>query len=259
MQSLNAEQMLPTARRHFDGGRLDEAIAAYRGVLAESPGNLVALNNLGAVLRDTGRWDEAMGCFRRAVEVEPGCVVCFSNLLYLMHFGARHDPVGLLAEHLEWARRYAEPLRGGWRGHENSREAGRRLRVGYVSPNFREHPVGRFLMQLYEHHDHEQVEVISYSGVRQADGITEWLKGKSDRWIATVGMSDEALAERVRADGVDVLVDLTMHMRDQRLLVFARKPAPVQVTYLAYCSTTGVRAIDYRLTDGWLDPVGVTD
>jgi predicted O-linked N-acetylglucosamine transferase (SPINDLY family) len=127
------------------------------------------------------------------------------------------------------------------------------LRVGYVSPHFRQHPVGRFLLPLLENHDHAAFEILCYSGDWRRDEITERLQRASDGWRCTVGVSDEELARLIREDRIDILVDLTMHMENSRLLVFARKPAPIQVTYLAYCSTTGVETIDYRLTDPYLD------
>ena len=119
--------------------------------------------------------------------------------------------------------------------------------------------MGRFLIQLFAHHDREKVETIAYASVRKPDAITNRLRESCDCWVDALGMSDEALAERVRDDRIDILVDLTMHMRDQRLLCFARRPAPIQATYLAYCSTTGLDAINYRLTDPYLDPPGERD
>ncbi len=140
------------------------------------------------------------------------------------------------------------------RPHDNDRDLTRRLRIGYVSPDFRRHPVGRFMVPLLEHHDRGRFEVFCYCGVRRPDDLTQRLHGSADHWRETVGLSDEALAEQIRQDRIDVLVDLTMHMTDSRLLAFARRPAPVQVTWLAYVGTTGLKAIDYRLSDPYLDP-----
>jgi predicted O-linked N-acetylglucosamine transferase (SPINDLY family) len=134
------------------------------------------------------------------------------------------------------------------------REKGGRIRVGYISPDFRSHPIGRFLLPLFGHHDHGKFEIFAYSDVIKEDEVTLRLRGGAEHWRNIVGRSDGEVAGQIRADEVDILVDLTMHMQGSRLRVFARKPAPIQVTYLAYCSTTGMAAIDYRLTDAHLDP-----
>jgi len=160
---------------------------------------------------------------------------------------------------LRWNRQYAETLRGVIRPHANDRDPDRRLRIGYVSPDLRVHPVGRFLLPLLAHHDKRQVEVFAYSGLLVADPLTERLRLHVDNWRDIVGFSDDRVAELIRQDRIDILVDLTMHMADNRLLVFARKPAPVQVTYLAYCSSTGLKTIDYRLSDPYMDPPGMDE
>jgi protein O-GlcNAc transferase len=235
-------------------GSIDVAIQSYRTTLELQPEHALARNNLGAALRDTGQIDAAAECFRMAADATCGAMTCHSNLLYLMHFQEGMDPVSLRREHERWNLRYATGLSPRDRAFENDRSPDRRLRIGYVSPNFYQHSVGRFLIQLFDHHDREAVETFIYASVRHPDALTNRLRNSSDCWIDALAMSDEALAERVREDKIDILVDLTMHMRDQRLLCFARKPAPIQATYLAYCATTGMDAIDYRLTDPHLDP-----
>ena len=147
-----------------------------------------------------------------------------------------------------------DPLAAEIRSHTNDRSPDRRLRIGYVSPDFRWHPVARFILPLFRERDRRQVEVFAYSDVTTPDAVTGSVREHVDRWRDVAMLPDEKLAEVVRADGIDILVDLAAHSGHNRLLAFARKPAPVQVTYLAYCSTTGVDAIDYRLTDRFLDP-----
>lgn len=144
-------------------------------------------------------------------------------------------------------------------GHSNDRSPNRRLRIGYVSPDFCGHPVAQFLLPLLETHDHRQFEVFAYSSVLVPDAVTERCRTAVNVWRAASRLSDEELAAAVRADQIDVLVDLSMHMAGNRMLVFARKPAPVQVTYLAHCGTTGLETIDCRLTDPHLDPPGAND
>jgi predicted O-linked N-acetylglucosamine transferase (SPINDLY family) len=130
------------------------------------------------------------------------------------------------------------------------------LRIGYVSPDFREHALARFVLPAFEQRDRVALEVFAYSDGARPDRVTDRIRAAVDQWRDVHALTDERLADAVREDGIDILVDLAMHSAHNRLLVFARKPAPVQVTYLAYCSGTGVDAIDYRLTDRFLDPPG---
>ncbi|HWB54584.1 MAG TPA: hypothetical protein VG722_10340, partial [Tepidisphaeraceae bacterium] len=164
-----------------------------------------------------------------------------------------------LAEaHRQWNLRHAAPLPR-FKEYSNSRQPNRRLRIGYVSPDFRQHVVGRFIAPLFAHHNHEAFEIFAYTSVSHPDSLTARLKSCTDTWKNVLVLSDEQLAEQIHADEIDVLVDLTMHMAGSRLLTFARKPAPVQITYLAYCSTTGLDAMDFRFTDRQLDPTDDTD
>ena len=154
---------------------------------------------------------------------------------------------------------HAQPLRRFIPRHDNDRSPDRRLRVGYVSPDFRVHPVGRFLLPLLAAHDHANVEVFAYAEVPAPDAMTRSLAAHVDVWCSTVGLSDEQLAARITQDRIDILVDLAGHTSHNRLLVFARKPAPVQVTWLGYPNTTGLSTMDYRLTDVLSNPPGLTD
>jgi predicted O-linked N-acetylglucosamine transferase (SPINDLY family) len=165
---------------------------------------------------------------------------------------------------VRWEQTYARPLEAQIEAHTNDRSQDRtstrsvesRLRVGYVSPDWREHPIGRFMLPLLSNHDHERFEIFCYSDLARPDALTKRLRDLADVWRDTAGLPDDRVARLIRADRIDILVDLTMHMAGSRLLTFARKPAPVQVTYLAYCGTTGLPTIDYRLTDPYLDPPG---
>jgi protein O-GlcNAc transferase len=141
----------------------------------------------------------------------------------------------------------------------NDRSPDRRLKVGYVSPDFRKHCQSFFTIPLLSHHDHRGFEIYAYAQLAKEDDVTRRIRGYCDVWLNTAGLSDKELADRIRHDEIDILVDLTMHMGDGRPLVFARKPAPVQVAWLAYPGTTGLAAIDYRLTDAYLDPPGERD
>jgi predicted O-linked N-acetylglucosamine transferase (SPINDLY family) len=143
--------------------------------------------------------------------------------------------------------------------HTNDPTPDRRLRIGYVSPNFNTHCQAFFTAPLFAAHDRQQHEVVCYSDVTSPDSLTDRLRSCVDKWTDIVGLTDEEVARVVRQDQIDILVDLTMHMQRGRPLVFAKKPAPVQVCWLAYPGTTGLKTIDYRLTDGHLDPPGLND
>jgi predicted O-linked N-acetylglucosamine transferase (SPINDLY family) len=180
----------------------------------------------------------------------------FSALLFTLNYHPDKSEEEIYEVYEEYERRYGEPWKGEWREHENSRDMGRRLKVGYVSPDFNTHAVGKFLEPLLSHHDKEQVEVYGYAELRREDEATERYRGYVDHWVPTRGISDEALAKRIREDGIDVLVDVAGHTSGNRLGVFARKPAPVSVTWLGYAYTTGLKAIDYFLTDAVSVPEG---
>ncbi|WP_028210990.1 tetratricopeptide repeat protein [Paraburkholderia mimosarum] len=236
-------------------GRLDEAQALLRQALDLDPSRSATLNNLGNVLKDCGDLDEGIECFRRAVMIEPGNLTAHSNLLYALSFQAA-DPKAILDEARRWSAQHEAPL-GPARTHDDAEPAeGRRLRIGYVSADFREHCQALFMTPLLAHHDRTRFEIHAYSSVVRPDATTARLASHVENWHEVRGLSDAALADTIRADGIDILVDLTMHMSDGRPLLFARKPAPVQVAWLAYPGTTGIGAIDWRLTDPWLDPPG---
>ncbi len=239
-----------------DQGKLDEAVISYRRALELKPDYAEVYNNLGFTVKDQGKLDEAVACYRRALELKPDFARAHSNLVYTQMFCPGYDAQTLYEEHRRWNQDHAAPLVKFIQPHLNDRSPDRRLRVGYVSPNFGSHPVGRFLLPLLESHDHRSFEIFCYASVDIPDTMTDRCRAHADVWRDVLGLSDEQVAHTIRQDRIDILVDLTMHMRNNRLLVFARKPAPVQVTYLAYCGTTGLSTMDYRLTDPYLDPPG---
>jgi predicted O-linked N-acetylglucosamine transferase (SPINDLY family) len=249
-----AHNNLGIARARQD--RLVDADALYRKAIDLDPRYAEPHTNRGNLLKDRGDLDAAIASHRRAIELRPDLSAVHSNLLLTLHYHPDYSPADLEREHRAWAERHVAPLEALRRPHENGPEPDRRLRIGYVSPDFREHPVARFVLPLFRKHDRRQVEVVAYSDATTPDTVTGLVRTEVDLWRDTAKLGDEQLAEAVRADGIDILVDLAAHSGRNRLLTFARKPAPVQVTYLAYCSTTGVDAIDYRVTDRFLDPVG---
>jgi len=242
-----------------DKGQLDEAIAAYRQAIALRPNYAEAHSNLGNTLKDMGCLDEAIAAYRQAVAVKPDYVAADSNLVYTLHFHPDYSARAIHHEHQRWNQQHAEPLRQSIQPHPNDRTPDRRLRIGYVSPDFRDHVVGHFMLPLLANHDHSRFEIFCYAHVRAPDAVTARLRELTDHWCSTIGLSDEQAAQLIRDDGIDILVDLTLHMAHNRLLVFARKPAPVQVTYLAYAGTSGLATMDCRLSDPYLDPPGIDE
>lgn len=240
-------------------GRLDEAIAGYFKALELDPAYADAYNNLGNALKDCGRRDEALGCFDRAMALNPRHPPYHSNRLFALQSCPGYDGAALYAEHCRWGQRHAEPLKNLIQPHRNVPDPHRRLKIGFLSPDLQWHPVGRFLLPFLERHDRTAFEVSCYADEHRTDEMTRLLTSFCAAWRNISGLSDEQIADRVRADGIDILVDLAGHTARTRLLVFARKPAPVQVTWLGYPNTTGMTAIDYRITDAFADPPGMTE
>jgi len=239
-----------------DRAQFDQAVDAYRCALELKPDFLEAHNNLGVALKDLGQIDEAVAAYRRSLQLQHDDPAIHSNLIYTLHFHPGHDARTIREEHQRWSRRFGDPVKQFLVPHSNARSQGRRLRVGYVSPDFRDHPVGRYVLPLFESHDRERYDIFCYSGVLEPDSITDRLRALAAGWRNTLGVSDAQLAETIREDEVDVLVDLAMHTAGNRLPLFARQPAPVQMTWLAYPGSTGLPSIGYRLTDARIDPPG---
>jgi len=231
------------------------ALAAYTEVLRLRPDWGMAYYNLGNLHLWAGHVEEARVNFERAVALEPESVAAYSNLLFALSYGVLASPQESLDAHLEWDHRFGggETRRQTFR-HERVGDPDKRLKVGYVSPDFKRHSVSYFFEPLLRAHDRHHVEVYCYAEVAEPDVVTERIKGEADRWRSTVGQSDEAVARRIHEDGIDILVDLAGHTTDSRLRIFTFKPAPVQTTYLGYFATTGLRSIDYWISDDTLTP-----
>jgi predicted O-linked N-acetylglucosamine transferase (SPINDLY family) len=218
-----------------------------------------AHSSLGGALGAQGQIEEAITCFRRALHLKPDDPEVHSNLLISLYCSPGSDARTLYAEHLQWNRQYAEPLAKSSPAHPNGRSPDRRLRIGYVSPDFRDHVDSYFIVPLLSNHDHGPFEIFCYAQVARPDAVTQRLRGYADVWRDIVGLSDAQVADLVRHDRIDILVNLKLHTANNRLLAFARKPAPVQVAWLGYPGTTGLSTMDYRLTDPYLDPPGLFD
>ncbi|MCG2722016.1 MAG: tetratricopeptide repeat protein, partial [Thermodesulfovibrionales bacterium] len=237
----------------------DEAEINYRRALQINPSLAEVWSNLGRVCHARGKFEEAEMYYRRALQLKPDFTPCYGNLLLLLNYSPRYDARSVFTEHLGFAKQIAEAFYPASPHYESDLLPLRRLKIGYVSPDFRRHSVNYFLEPVLASHDHKQFEIFCYSDVMNPDVVTERVKGYADQWREIAGIPDLNVAEMVRKDRIDLLIDLAGHTGYNRMLVFARKPAPVQITWLGYPNTTGLSTVDYRIVDGYTDPPGLTD
>jgi predicted O-linked N-acetylglucosamine transferase (SPINDLY family) len=233
---------------------LGQAVSCYRRAIALDPQLAESYNNLGTLLKDLGQVDEALASYRRTLELRPDWAVTHSNLLFTRHYCPGVTRQELAAAHAEFEQRHAAPFRSRWPLHANSREAERPLRVGFVSFDLARHPVGLFLVRVLESLDRSQCQAVCYSTRRGGDDITARFQAAAAVWRDAYRLSDDQLAEQIRADQIDILFDLAGHTAKNRLLVFARKPAPIQISWAGYVDTTGLAAMDYLLADRYEIP-----
>jgi protein O-GlcNAc transferase len=236
--------------------KFSQAIAAFHEALVLEPQSTAVTTPLVEALAALGRVDETIVELERAIAIDPTLAKEHSTLVFQTAFSSRYDAQRQLAAARRWSDCHAAPLIGKRQAHSHDRSPERRLRIGYVSPDFRRHVQRLFTMPVLAHHDHAACEIVCYSSVKVPDQYTQRLKVLSDEWHDVARLSDGELAQKIRDDRIDVLIDLTMHMAHNRLKVFAEKPAPVQIAWLAYPGTTGVDGMDYRVTDPFLDPPG---
>ncbi|NVZ10286.1 tetratricopeptide repeat protein [Allochromatium humboldtianum] len=258
-------------------GQLDEALAVYQQSMtilgrptASRPSqqakqqlaNLLQLDHpeiltmQGNTQQTLGHLDAAEQLYRRALTLDATDASIYSKLLFTLNYHPDHSAETIFEAYREFDRRFGIPHRAAWLPHPNRPDPERRLRLGYVSPDFRGHSACHALEPLLTHHDRAHFELTAYAELAQEDALTAVYRRLVDHWVPTRGLSDDELAARIRADGIDILVDLAGHTANNRLGVFARRPAPVSVTWMGYGSTTGLSAIDYFLADATLVPEG---
>jgi predicted O-linked N-acetylglucosamine transferase (SPINDLY family) len=239
---------------HAAAGRFDEAVDHFRRALAIDENFRQARAFLATALDESGRLDEAQAMYRQTVALYPDDPFAHGALLFNMPFWPNVTPSDILAEARTWNARHARPLAAQARPHKNDRSPERRLRIGYVSPDFETHVQSLFTIPLLQNHDHQRFEIFCYSSSDKRSSHTDRIRGYADVFREVGALDDAALSELIRRDRIDILVDLTMHMSGGRLLAFARRPAPVQLCWLAYPGTTGLETMDYRLSDSFIDP-----
>lgn len=284
--------MLATLRK--DAGRLNDAKQLLRDAIASDPGSLQAYLNLSHFLQEAGELDEAgevldaardaeldeqalrqpraslllkrgditsaNEIFRQILLSEPENPDAMSGLLFCSNYDPELTPEQIAEAYKSWDRRFVR-----WRAPSadfkfaNKLDSKRRIKLGYIGGDFKNHSVAFFSEPLLAHHDHEQFEVYCYANQKALDATTQRLMGMADHWRWTQDLSDEALVEMIRMDGIDILIDLSNHTAFHRLYLMGRKPAPIQMTTLGMPTTTGLSAIDWRITDAFMDPPGLTE
>ena len=240
-------------------GRVDDALERFERGAALRPDSASAANNVAMAHRTRGDMARAAEWCRRAIALDPRYEPARSNLLACLNYLPGVPLAEILAEHRRFGEQLEAPLRPGWPLHGNARDPERRLRIGYVSGDFRSHAMMFSVAPVLAHHDADRFDVVCYANSAAEDDLTARLRASAREWHRITGLGDEAVAELVRAHGIDVLVDLAGHTALNRLAVFARKPAPVQVAWLGYVTSTGLAAMDCRLTDARTDPPGTDD
>lgn len=247
-------------------GRTAEGVAALEAALKLDPDSAPTLSFLGAGLLQSGRQGECVAVLRRAVALQPDNPGLHSQLLSALNYIPTADRAARYGEFSAYSTLFEEPVlrqraagAAGAARWEPPAVGGRRIRLGYVSGDFRNHSVAFFVEPLLRHHDRARFEVFCYMTRPDSDTVTERLRGLAEHWRAVGPLGHKALADLVRADGIDVLVDLSSHTAENRLPAFAYRPAPVQVTMIGLMQTTGMRSIDYRITDALLDPPGESE
>ena len=230
-----------------------QAASHYRVALASDPGQNQARTGLALALYECGLVEEAVECLREAVQRSPDDATAHQFMLFMSNALAHRDPEPWHDLHRLWGQRHADGLP---RYAHPPRQAGVRLRVGYVSADFREHATANFVATMLAGHDPKVCEIVCYGNSSETDSVTVEMQRYAHLWRRIDALDDAQAARLIRDDAIDILVDLSGHTRGNRLGVFARKPAPVQIAYLGYLNTTGMAAMDYRITDANADPPG---
>ena len=253
----DAQMLANAAEANRRADRCDRALELIARALVLKPGHAPFLHIRVLALETSWRSDEALAACREALKLHPEMPALHTSIMTMLN-RAGADPAQILEAHRCWAKYCAVPPPND-APHGNSPQLERRLRIGYVSADFRRHALSHFVLPLLEHHDPARFELFCYSNTAVTDDITRRCETLAAQWRDIVALPDAAAEALVRSDGIDILIDLSGHTSGNRLALFARKPAPLQLTYLGYPATTGLAQMDYRLTDGRADPSGVSE
>lgn len=236
-----------------------QAIRFLNQAIKLNPKSGDAYLNRGNALKDLQDLDKALADYNKARSLNPGLILAQTNYLYVLNFSNAYTCKEIADQHMLFGNKYANATRKDGRQHFSKDNPDKRLKIGYVSQDFRQHSVAYFIGPVMKNHDHNLFEVFAYYNNTTVDSTTEMLRGYCDHWRDISGLSDEDLEEKIRQDGIDILVELSGYTANSRVLAFARKLAPLQVAWIGYPNTTGLPAIDYRISDGSADPPGKTE
>jgi len=239
--------------------RTGEAIEAYQRALALKPNEPSILSNLGNTWLDLGEHEQAIACYVQSLRLSPHSPVTHSNLIVALHYASGVNRTQIAAAHREWAQRHARNVPRLGQRPKRLPSVEQKLRLGLVSADFRQHPVGRVAEVLCRYLDSARFDLFVYDNGTRADATTVTLQSLVSRWRKIAHLADDAAAKLIFDDQIDILVDLSGHTGGHRLLVFARQPAPLQITMFAYPNTTGLDTMQYRITDLDSDPPGMTE
>ncbi len=254
------DYLVDAAEVNRRAGHLGRALELSQRALSLRPQDVRAWQVRGGALEEVDRLDEASDCLRHVLELKPDNIDGHSNLLLLLSRAELLPPQQVAAEYRCWGEVHADPLSARTAPHANPPEPERLLRIGYVSADFRRHAMAYFVEPFLAHHDRRNVRVYCYSNCKRPDDVTEHLRGFVDEWRDIAELTDDAAAALIRNDGIDILIDLSAHTAGNRLLLFARRSAPIQMSWLGYSwGGTGMAAMDYRITDRYADPEGESD
>lgn len=236
-------------------GKLSEAEEYLFKAIEVDKNYYMSYNNLGSVYKDQGRYEEAIENYRKALSIKPDDASSASNLLLTLCYVSEGNRDEVFHEHKQFEKRFTSISRIDV-GDRKTKAADEPLSVGYLSPDFRTHSVSYFIEPILRHHDRSRFNIFCYADNGVSDNITKRLNGLCKNWRRIFGKKDDVVAEMIVNDGIDILVDLAGHSGYNRLPLFMRKPAPVQITYLGYPNTTGLSSMDYRISDEMTDPMG---
>jgi len=247
------------AQTLFEMNQFQEAINYYEKSLKLFPNNADVYNNIGIILMTQGKLDEAEKYYKHALKLKPDELTPYANILIMMNYNSNYDAKRIYCEHVKFAKHFAYPLYHATHLYTNNCNHNRRLKVGYVSPDFRRHPVTCFIEPVIKAHSTEHFEVYCYSNSMIRDEVTDRIQRYAEHWRSILGMTDEEAAGLIRADEIDILVDLAGFTGGNRVLLFALKPAPIQVSWIGYLTTTGLSTMDYKIVDNYTDPRGLNE
>lgn len=238
--------------------RAPEALGFFERSLEIDPDRAETLFLLGHHHFAAGRWEEALRLVRRTLELKPSPEIHSALLFILSH--STMDAEELTREHFAYGEQWEAPLRAAWKAHPNDRDPARTLRVGFVSADLRHHALTRFVEPIFAMLRHsDQLEFYVYSNSAEEDSLTRRLRGWMPNWRSIVRVHDDDAEAMIRADAIDILIDLSGHSAGNRLPLFARKPAPIQCSWIGYSGTTGLKSMDYYLSDQFHLPEGRYD